>query len=115
MLYYNAKLKNLSRQLRKNMTDSERFLWSRVRGKQLKEMQFYRQKIIGNYISDFYCPKAKIVIELDGSQHYVEEGMEKDKQRDKYLKSLGIKVLRFSDIDVLKNIQTVLEEIYKNL
>ncbi len=57
------------------MTDAERLLWSRIRRKQLKDCQFYRQKVVGNYIVDFYCPKSNLVIELDGGQHYSDEGM----------------------------------------
>lgn len=60
MFSYNKSLKQLSRNLRKNMTDAERLIWSKIRGKQLKGFQFYRQKIIGNYIADFYCPKLKM-------------------------------------------------------
>ena len=63
-------------------------LWSKLRGKQLKGYQFYRQKIIGKYIADFYCPKSKLVIEVDGGQHYSAEGKEKDKKRDEYMKKL---------------------------
>ncbi len=66
MLSYNKSLKQFSRNLRKNMTDAERLLWSRIRRKQLKRLQFYSQKIIGNYIVDFYCPELKLVIEIDG-------------------------------------------------
>ncbi|NIN01364.1 MAG: DUF559 domain-containing protein [candidate division Zixibacteria bacterium] len=115
MLYYNKNLKDRSRTLRKNMTDAERLLWSRLRRKQLKGYQFYRQKIIGNYIVDFYCPKATLIIELDGSQHYEEEGMKRDKRRDAYLKNLGLKVLRFSDKDVFENLNGVLEKILEDL
>ena len=95
MLYYNKKLKYTARTLRKNMTDTEILLWSRIRRKQLKEYQFYRQKTIGNYIVDFYCPFARLIIELDRSQHYEEEGMRKDKVRDQYLTGLGFQVMRF--------------------
>lgn len=59
-----------SRELRKNMTDAERFLWLKVRMRQINGYQFYRQRIIGDYIIDFFCPKLKLVIELDGGQHY---------------------------------------------
>jgi very-short-patch-repair endonuclease len=76
MLPYNNKLKPFSRSLRSNMTDAERLLWSKIRWKQFKGVQFYRQKIIGNYIADFYCPKLKLVIEVDGGQHYSAEGRE---------------------------------------
>ncbi len=85
MLKYNKALKCYSRELRGNLTDAEKFLWDKVRGRQLKECQFYRQKIIGNYIVDFYCPKARLIIELDGGQHYTEEGTVKDMIRDKYM------------------------------
>ena len=70
------------------MTEAEKLLWSKVRKKQLKGYQFYRQKNIGNYIVDFYCPAAKLVIELDGGQHYSPKGKEKDKRRDAYLVSI---------------------------
>jgi len=115
MLYYNKNLKDHSRTLRKNMTDAERLLWSRIRRKQLKGHQFYRQKIIGSYIVDFFCPKTKLIIELDGSQHYEEKVMKRDKRRDAYLKNLGLKVLRFSDRDVFKNLNGVLQKIFENI
>ena len=97
------------------MTDAERLLWSKIRRKQLKGFQFYRQKIIGNYIADFYCPELKLVIEVDGGQHYSAEGMENDLMRDAYITGAGITVVRFSDRDVLKNLKAVLEEIWKRL
>jgi len=81
------------------MTDSERILWSRLRGKQLSGIQFYRQKPIGNYIVDFFAPKTKVVVEVDGSQHLEEEQAEQDRQRDDYLASVGLKVLRFNSRD----------------
>jgi len=94
------------------MTDAERLLWSKLRRKQLKDCQFYRQRIIGNYIVDFYCPKAKLSIEVDGSQHYNEEGNRRDKAREDYLKKLGMKILRIPDTEVFKNIEGVIEKIY---
>ena len=115
MLSYNKSLKQLSRNLRINMTDAEKLLWSKIRGKQLKEFQFYRQKIIGNYIADFYCPKSKLVIEVDGGHHYSDEGKEKDNIRYDYMKETGITVIRFSDREVLNNIDAVLEEIWRQL
>ena len=115
MLPYNKKLKNLARELRKNMTDAERHLWSRIRRKQLKNYQFYRQKNIGDYIVDFYCPGAKLIVEVDGGHHYMSENTEKDEARDKYLESLGFRVLHFSDRDVLKNMEGVLQKIFDHL
>jgi len=115
MLNYNKTLKRNSRQLRKNMTDAEKALWFKIKGKQLKEYQFFRQKPIGNFIVDFFCPKARMVIELDGGQHYSIDGKAKDVQRDAYLKNIGLTVLRFSDRDVLKNLESVVETIWSNL
>ena len=109
MLPYNQKLKARSRKLRENSTDAERKLWSKVRAKQIKGWQFYRQKIIGSYIVDFYCPKAKLVIEVDGSQHYDGIVARADKLRDEFLMAQGLIVLRFSDTEVLTNTQAVID------
>jgi very-short-patch-repair endonuclease len=85
MLSYDKQLKTLSQHLRNNMTVFENMLWLKLRRKQLKGNPFYRQKIIGNYIIDVYCPKANLVIELDGGQHYSETGQAKDRARDDFL------------------------------
>ena len=97
------------------MTKAEGLLWLKVRGKQLKGYQFYRQKIIGNYIVDFYCPKAKLIIEIDGGHHYNDEGIKKDKIRDDYMREHKLKVLRFSDREVFENLNGVVERVYENL
>jgi len=115
MLPYNKNLKNLARNLRKNMTDAERRLWSKLRRKQLKEFQFYRQKNIGDFIVDFYCPAAKLIVEIDGGQHYLEENILKDEARELYMNGLGFKVLRFSNNDVFNNIEGVVKKIYDHL
>ena len=115
MLLYNTKLKKYSQELRKNMTDAERLLWSKMRKKQLKGLQIYRQRIIGDYIVDFYCSRANLIIEIDGGQHYSDEGISKDKIRDDYLRCLGFRVLRFSDKEVFENFNGVIERIYENL
>ena len=115
MPIYNTKLKKYSQELRKNSTDAKKMLWLKLRKKQLKGLQIYRQRIIGDYIVDFYCPKANLIIELDGGQHFTEEGINKDKTRDIFLNSQGFKVLRFSDRDIFENINGVLERIYENL
>jgi very-short-patch-repair endonuclease len=83
--------------------------------KQLKGYQFYRQKIIGKYIVDFYCPKANLVIELNGGQHYSETGKANGRTRGDVLTEMGIKVLRFSDRDVFENIDGVMEGIWSFL
>ena len=115
MIPYNVNLKELSRQLRKNMTDTERRLWARIRMKQLKGCQFYRQKPIGEYIVDFFCPKAKLVIEIDGSQHFLDEVAQYDRIRDEYLSSLGLRVLRFTNADVLTHIEGVIKSIEEGM
>jgi very-short-patch-repair endonuclease len=111
MLPYHKNLKELSRQLRNNMTDAERQLWAKIRMKQLKGYQFYRQKPIGDYIVDLFCPRAKIVIEIDGSHHLVGGTIEYDRIRDDYLASLGLRVLRFTNAEVMRNIEGVVEKI----
>jgi very-short-patch-repair endonuclease len=95
MLKYKLNLKTPARLLRKNLTEGENALWARLRNKQLLGVQFYRQKPIGKYIVDFYAPKVKLVVEIDGSQHLQNDHLEKDRRRDDYLASLGLKVLRF--------------------
>jgi very-short-patch-repair endonuclease len=115
MLSYDKKLKVLSQHLRNNMTDAEKMLWLKLRQKQLKGYPFYRQKIIGEYIVDFYCPKGNLVIEVDGGQHYSKTGQEKDRTRDNVLREMGLKVLRFSDRDIFENILGVTEEIWSCL
>ena len=97
------------------MTDAEKLLWSKVRGKQLNGLQFYRQKIIGNYVADFYSPKTRLVIEIDGGQHYSAEGKEKDRLRDEHMARAGITVLRFQDREVLENLESVLEKLWSGL
>ena len=94
MIEYNRKLKERARRLRTEMTDSERALWKRLRRKQVKAVQFYRQKPIGNYIVDFYAPKAKMVVEVDSSQHMESEQAARDLQRDAFLAPQGLRVLR---------------------
>ncbi|MGA2526581.1 MAG: DUF559 domain-containing protein [Smithellaceae bacterium] len=115
MLPFNKKLKPFARNLRSNMTDAERLIWSKIRRKQLGDFQFYRQKNIGHYIVNFYCSKGKLIVEIDGGQHYESDGMIKDRERDLYLQMLGFTVLRFSDIDILKNIDGVIERILEHL
>ncbi len=95
------------------MTKEERHLWYDF----LKTLSITvnRQKVIGNYIVDFYCAQAKVVIELDGSQHYVDEGLKSDALRDAYFAELGIKVLRYSNADVNQQFARVCEDILQKL
>src|SRR3990167_3086225 len=110
MLFYNRRSKLFSRKLRTDMTDAEQLLWKYVRRKHVCNIQFYRQKPIGRYIVDFYTPAAKLVIEIDGGQHFFDEGLRKDYKRDAYLSALNLKVLRFDNWQVLKSVGDVLDE-----
>jgi len=85
MLKYETSLKPKARALRSNLTDAEQLLWTRLRRKQILDVQFYRQKPIGNFIVDFYAPKASLVIELDGGQHYQPEQQDYDRRRTEFL------------------------------
>ncbi|NIE96097.1 DUF559 domain-containing protein [Acinetobacter sp. Tr-809] len=109
---YNKNLKQASRNLRSNMTDAEQLLWQRIRRKQVLGLQFYRQKPILNFIVDFYCPAVNLVIECDGGQHYSKEGLEIDKNRDHTLSELGLITLRFSNHQILTEIDAVVEQVY---
>ena len=113
MLSYENKLNVHSRRLRHGMTDAEIKLWLRLRGKQILGIQFYRQKPIGNYIVDFYAPKAQLVVELDGSRHFLENQIVKDKQRDHYLQSKGLTVIRFNNLQTLQELEGVVEIIFR--
>ena len=93
MLPRNSGLIDFAKELRKNMTKEEKTLWYKFLSSY--PVRFYRQKIIGDYIADFYCDKAKLVIEIDGAQHFEHDAAEYDKKRTKYFESLGIAVIRF--------------------
>lgn len=110
---YQKNLKQLSRDLRNNMTDAEKLLWSKLRNKQILGLQFYRQKPLLNYIVDFYCPSANLVIECDGSQHFTEDGLEADRVRGDALAQLGMKVLRFDNGQVVRQLDNVVDVIYQ--
>lgn len=99
------------RTLRNNLTTAEAVLWRGLKNKQLKGRRFKRQVSFGAYIVDFYCPSEKLVIELDGRGHFTSEGYEYDLQRNKYLKSMGLKILRFENKDVFEASTAVLEKI----
>ena len=105
----NPKLTAKVQQLRKNMTREERHLWYDF----LKQLPvtFNRQKVIGRHIVDFYCAEAKLVIELDGSQHFEDAGAKADKERDAYLRSLGLSVLRYPNSAIWGNFEGVCEDI----
>jgi len=115
MLKYNPNLKQSARRLRKEMTLSERTLWSRLRRKQLRGVQFYRQRPIGSYIMDFYAPKSKLVVEVDGLHHLGSTHRQNDAERDSYLESAGLQVLRFNNIQILQELDAVVDVILRTL
>ena len=110
---HNPKLSGNAQRLRREMTKEERHLWYDF----LKALPVtvHRQKVLGSYIVDFYIASAKIVIELDGSQHYEDLGKQKDRDRDAWLKSEGYRVLRYANADVNQRFSTVCEDIYNHL
>ncbi len=102
---HNRKIVPFAKELRKNMTKEERHLWYDFL--RYYPIRFTRQKVLGKYIADFYCAKANIVVELDGSQHFEDAGLINDEIRTTYLQEYGIKVIRISNLDVLKNFESV--------
>ena len=95
--------------------EEEVILWSVLRGRKVSSAKFIRQKRIGNYIVDFYCMKSNLVIELDGGGHFTDEKVTRDRARDEYLKSLGLKILRFSNLEIRKHFNAVTEVIFRNI
>ena len=112
-LEYNKRNIPLAKGLRKRATPQERHLWYDF----LKTLpvMVHRQKVIGNFIVDFYIAEARLVIELDGSQHYETAGQQADAVRDTYLRTLGLTVLRYANSDVIKNFDGVCEDIWNHL
>ncbi|MBQ2973654.1 MAG: endonuclease domain-containing protein [Clostridia bacterium] len=101
----NKSLKNLSTNLRNNATEEENKLWYEFL--RIYPVRFNRQRIIGNYIVDFYCAKAKLVVEIDGSQHYENKGIKSDAERTRFLENAGLKVIRFSNLDIKESFYEV--------
>ena len=115
MQIYNRKyLKQFRKDLRNNLTPAEATLWKALQRSKLEGRKFRRQHSVGNYILDFYCPKEKLAIELDGQGHFTASGSERDFIRDEYIKTLDIKVLRFENIEIFDNLVGVLEKIKQN-
>jgi very-short-patch-repair endonuclease len=106
-----AQQRRRARSLRKNLTDAERALWAALRGHHLDGLGFRRQFPIGPFVADFVCLAAKLVIEIDGGQHFSEDGEMRDARRTALIESKGFRVLRFSNRDVAENRDGVLETI----
>ena len=108
---YNRNLKEFSRQLRQHSTKGEVLLWNRLKQNQLRELQFNRQKPLGNYIVDFYCKPLDLVIEIDGGSHLFSEVSVNDAKRQKILEGMGLTLLRFAEQEVRFEMDNVLWEI----
>jgi very-short-patch-repair endonuclease len=113
-LFNHRNKKEYRRNLRNNLTTAKAFFWLRLKNKQLAGRRFKRQVSVGHYIVDFYCPSEKLVIELDGQRHFTTAGYKYDQHRDKYLNSLGLRVIRFENKEVFQNLQEVLDDIRNN-
>lgn len=97
------------------MTNEEGMLWSRIKNEKFNKIKFRKQFIINDYVIDFYAPKYKLAIELDGASHFTDKGIIRDTERDNYLSEQGIEVLRFENESVAKNLTTVLNLIYAKM
>ena len=111
VILYNPKLVELAKHLRNNSTKSEVILWNYLKGKKMLGIDFTRQKPIDSYIVDFFCSKLMLAIEIDGYSHQLEEVYAKDVEKSRRLEELGIKLLRFQDVEVFQNIKGVLQVI----
>ena len=109
-LFNNSDLKSLRQKLRKDMPTAEVILWSELQGRRLLDLKFRRQYGIGRYVVDFYCPKLKLVIEVDGDSHSTRKAERYDKRRQEYIESKGIKVYRCDN-----NVYTNLDGVIKGL
>jgi very-short-patch-repair endonuclease len=103
-IYNKNKLKENRRSLRKSQTKEELIFWAHVKNRRFHGYKFRRQYSIGNYIADFYCPELKLVVEIDGGQHYENDNIEKDLQRTEYFEELGIRMKRYTNIDIKANL-----------
>ena len=101
-----------AKEMRNQSTEAERKLWALLRNKQMSALRFRRQQPIGPYIADFFCPAAKLIVELDGGQHGTDANLEYDEQRTRFLNACGYRVLRFLNEDLLKHPDVVLEGIW---
>ena len=107
-IWYNPRLIKLAQGLRNNSTKAEIILWQHLKGKKMLGLDFHRQKPIGNHIVDFICMKVRLAIEVDGYTHRFDEVVNKDKEKQACLESLGITGIRFRDEEVLNDISSVL-------
>ncbi|MFH1598317.1 MAG: DUF559 domain-containing protein [Patescibacteria group bacterium] len=114
-LYNKKRTKGSRRYLRRQMPPAEHILWLHLRNKQLEGFKFRRQYSISKYVVDFYCPKARLAIEIDGPTHLSDQARIYDKERQQFIESFGIRFLRVNNLDVYKNMEGVIERICRLL
>jgi cyclase len=117
--FHNAKASTFQNaaHLRKTATEAEKILWERLRGRQIEDLKFRRQHSVNQFIADFYCNELKLVIELDGSIHQLKDVKSYDEYREKLITEFGLHVLRFTNEEIFKDLDSVLKKIidFKNL
>lgn len=109
-IYNRFESKQLRKHLRQTMSKAEVILWSQLKGRQLG-YKFRRQYGVGPYVVDFYCPQMRLAVEIDGGQHYEDRQATNDRQRQEYIERLGIRVIRFSDREVLDDVYGVINRL----
>jgi very-short-patch-repair endonuclease len=110
-----SKTKQTRRNLRADMTEPEQKMWHMLRARRLEGFKFRRQHGIGPYIVDFFCPSLKLVVEIDGDSHFSPDAEQYDRKRTEYLKSCGMDVIRFTNLEVRLNPEAVVEDIYRHM
>jgi very-short-patch-repair endonuclease len=114
-IYNKKKFQERRRALRNNMPKSEVVLWSKIKNRQIHGERFLRQYGVDQYVLDFYCPRLKLAIEVDGDSHFMPGSEEQDKARQEYIEALGIHFLRFTNVDVSENLDGVCQKIFDEL
>jgi very-short-patch-repair endonuclease len=114
-IYNKKEFQARRRTLRNNMSKSEVILWSRLKNKQIRDERFLRQYSVDQYVLDFYCPRLKLAIEVDGDSHFMPRAEEQDTVRQNYIEVLGIHFLRFTNVDVSENLDGVCQTIYETI
>jgi very-short-patch-repair endonuclease len=116
MLHYSHNaLNQFARHMRKFSTPAEEHLWYFLKAKRFKGFKFYRQRVLGRYIVDFYCHQKRLIVEADGSGHFTEEQSVYDAMRTQWLEASNYRVLRFTNAEITEKTQHVLDEIYRAL
>ncbi|SFL06349.1 endonuclease domain-containing protein [Lysobacter sp. cf310] len=113
MLPYRYQLKPCARRLRGDMTEAEQRLWLRLRRRQIQGVRFYRQKPLASYVVDFYAAAVRLVVEVDGGQHFEREAWAADRRREAVLRTMGLRVLRFDNRQVLLETEAVMATIWE--